>query len=572
MSLLTGFRTSRISVVDDRAVVESEDGRALDPADNVVVLTGFRPDLSFLSELRLDLDPTLEAPRNIAADIDPNIHSCGSVRATGAADLAQPEPDLYLVGMKSYGRAPTFLALTGYEQIRSIVAVPRRRPRGRGPGGAGAPGHRGLRRRRSVRRARGRSGRRMLHPIAARGAHDRGAGDVLNTAPRGVLAALCVTVTISYGTLYYAFAVLAPTITADTGWSLTAITAAFSLGLLMSGVAGVVVGRSIQARGPRGAMVAGALVASAGLAMVGAASSYPWFLVAMLLCGTGAAGLFYAPAFAALTHWYGAARVRALTTLTLVAGFASTVFAPLTTALAEQTSWRTTYLLFAGLLLVVAVPTHVIALRHPWPVRAESEHATPDREVVRSPAFLLAAAGATLTTLAMFAALVALIPLLVGRGMTPTLAAWALGLGGAGQVLGRLAFPRLTAVTDVRQRVLWGTAALALTTLALAVVPGPAAVLIAVSMVAGAARGLYTLVGATLVSDLWGPERYAAINGVLGAPVAVATALGPFAGAWIADVAGGYPATFAVLAGLAAVGSVLSVAGGPARATAITRR
>lgn len=122
VELLTGFRTSRFTVADGAAVVWSEDGRALDPADNVVVLTGFRPDLSFLSELRLDLDPTLEAPRNLAVEIDPNLHSCGSVRATGAADLAQPEPDLYLVGMKSYGRAPTFLALTGYEQVRSVVA------------------------------------------------------------------------------------------------------------------------------------------------------------------------------------------------------------------------------------------------------------------------------------------------------------------------------------------------------------------------------------------------------------------------------------------------------------------
>ena len=120
--LLTGFRTEHFTIVDGAAVVRSEDGRALEPADNVVVLTGFRPDLSFLSELRLDLDPTLEAPRRIAVEIDPNIHSCGSVRATGAADLAQPEPDLYLVGMKSYGRAPTFLALTGYEQVRSVVA------------------------------------------------------------------------------------------------------------------------------------------------------------------------------------------------------------------------------------------------------------------------------------------------------------------------------------------------------------------------------------------------------------------------------------------------------------------
>ncbi|MBO0842017.1 MAG: NAD(P)-binding domain-containing protein [Nocardioides sp.] len=121
---VTGFRTQQIVRVGSQAVLVAEDGRKLDPADTVVVLTGFRPDLSFLSELRLDLDPTLEAPRAIAADIDPNIHSCGSVRATGARDLAHPhEPNLYVVGMKSYGRAPTFLAMTGYEQVRSVAAM-----------------------------------------------------------------------------------------------------------------------------------------------------------------------------------------------------------------------------------------------------------------------------------------------------------------------------------------------------------------------------------------------------------------------------------------------------------------
>jgi hypothetical protein len=128
VQLVTGFRTAEIRRASERdqerAVVVAEDGRELAPADSVVVLTGFRPDLSFLSELRLDLDPTLEAPRKIAADIDPNIHSCGSVQATGARDLAHAqEPNLYVVGMKSYGRAPTFLAMTGYEQVRSIVAM-----------------------------------------------------------------------------------------------------------------------------------------------------------------------------------------------------------------------------------------------------------------------------------------------------------------------------------------------------------------------------------------------------------------------------------------------------------------
>lgn len=120
--LVTGFRTDRVETGDGRAVLVAEDGRALGPADQVVVLTGFRPDLTFLSEVRLDLDHRLQAPRAIAADVDPNVHSCGSVRATGAADLAQPEPGFYIVGAKSYGRAPTFLALTGYEQVRSVVA------------------------------------------------------------------------------------------------------------------------------------------------------------------------------------------------------------------------------------------------------------------------------------------------------------------------------------------------------------------------------------------------------------------------------------------------------------------
>ncbi|MCS5719370.1 NAD(P)-binding domain-containing protein [Herbiconiux sp. CPCC 205763] len=122
IDVVTGFRVSKIARDGDLVLLTSEDGRTLPAADHVAVLTGFRPDLSFLSELRLELDATLQAPVRIAAEVDPNIHSCGSVAATGAADLAQPEPDFYLIGAKSYGRAPTFLAMTGYEQVRSVVA------------------------------------------------------------------------------------------------------------------------------------------------------------------------------------------------------------------------------------------------------------------------------------------------------------------------------------------------------------------------------------------------------------------------------------------------------------------
>jgi thioredoxin reductase len=122
ISMVTGFRVEQIRRTSQGTVLVSEDGRTLPPADQVVVLTGFRPDLSFLSELRLELDPALQAPTRIASEIDPNLHSCGTATASGATQLAHPEPDLYLAGMKSYGRAPTFLAMTGYEQVRSIAA------------------------------------------------------------------------------------------------------------------------------------------------------------------------------------------------------------------------------------------------------------------------------------------------------------------------------------------------------------------------------------------------------------------------------------------------------------------
>jgi hypothetical protein len=96
---------------------------ALVVVDELIVATGFRADLGFLSEVRLALDPALECPPMLAPLIDPNEHSCGTVRPHGARELAQPEPGFYFAGMKSYGRAPTFLMLTGYEQVRSITAA-----------------------------------------------------------------------------------------------------------------------------------------------------------------------------------------------------------------------------------------------------------------------------------------------------------------------------------------------------------------------------------------------------------------------------------------------------------------
>ena len=118
----TGVHIDRVESTANGYVVSS-DQTALPAVDEMVVVTGFRPDLAMLDEVRLDVDPGTQSPRALAPLIDPNLHSCGTVRPHGAAELKQPDPDLYVVGMKSYGRAPTFLLLTGYEQVRSVAAA-----------------------------------------------------------------------------------------------------------------------------------------------------------------------------------------------------------------------------------------------------------------------------------------------------------------------------------------------------------------------------------------------------------------------------------------------------------------
>ncbi|MFC6064109.1 NAD(P)-binding domain-containing protein [Streptomyces ochraceiscleroticus] len=120
---VTGFRTREVGKSGEQLVLVADDGRRLAPVDEIIALTGFRPDLSFLDELRLGLDERLQAPVELAPLIDPNVHSCGTVYPHGVKELSHPEQGIYLVGMKSYGRAPTFLAMTGYEQVRSIAAA-----------------------------------------------------------------------------------------------------------------------------------------------------------------------------------------------------------------------------------------------------------------------------------------------------------------------------------------------------------------------------------------------------------------------------------------------------------------
>ena len=255
--------------------------------------------------------------------------------------------------------------------------------------------------------------------------------------------------------------------------------------------------------------------------LVATAQNLVWFLAAWLVAGIAMAGLFYAPAFTALTRWYGDDRVSALTTLTLVAGLASTVFAPLTAALLDHMGWRAAYLVLAVVLAVVTVPAHFFGLRLRWPAL---EIPSPDRtnplalgadprRIARSRMFLTLAVAFSLAGFALYAVAINLVPLLLGRGMSISAAALALGLGGVGQVAGRLGYGWLTNRTSLRTRTALVLLAGAAATLILALLPGPALLLMAASILAGTTRGIFTLLHATAVSDRWGtyllrtPER-----------------------------------------------------------------
>ncbi|MGR4883273.1 MFS transporter [Streptomyces sp. LARHCF249] len=383
-------------------------------------------------------------------------------------------------------------------------------------------------------------------------------GAEVRARPRAALPALCATQITSWGIVYYAFPVLLPRLTADTGWSTSAATAAFSLALLVSAVAGIPIGRILDRRGPRAVMTAGSTLGTLALLLVAAAPNLTVFTIGWLLAGVAMAATFYPPAFAALTRWWGRDRVRALTIVTLAGGLASTVFAPLTALLAEHLTWRATYAVLAVILAVITVPAHALALRAPWPAAPPQPPAVDRTPIPRSRPFLLLAAAFTLSSFAMYAVVMGLIPLLTERGATPTQAAWALGLGGAGQTLGRTLYASLSTRTSVTTRTVTLITLGGATTAALAVVPGPVPLLVLLAVLAGVVRGNLTLLQATAVTDRWGTTHYGRLSALLGAPAHITAALAPWAGAALAGPLGGYPHLFAVLAAISLIATALA--------------
>ncbi|BDQ23606.1 MFS transporter (plasmid) [Rhodococcus qingshengii] len=388
---------------------------------------------------------------------------------------------------------------------------------------------------------------------------------------RRVLVALCLTEITSWGILYYAFPVLSVAISRDTGWSTSVIVAAFSVSQLVAAVVGIPVGRILDRHGPRWIMTAGSVLAVPALVLIATARTLPLFFAGWVFAGIAMGAVLYPPAFAALTRWYGDNYVKALMILTLAAGLASTVFAPLSVALADRFDWRTTYLVLAAILAVITIPGHIWGLRGGWPDPIRLPHAQPGdyHRTSRSLPFLALIVALAAAAFAASAGVFNLVPLLIERGFSPSLAALTLGLGGAGQVIGRIFYLPLAAKTSVRVRTVSVIAVAGLSTAWLGLASSTAA-LIGIAIGAGLVRGIFTLIQATAITDRWGGEHYGRLNGLMSAPIVIVMALAPWAGTVLSTWTGSYAHAYLVLGAIALVGAVISAATIPALRTTTT--
>lgn len=379
---------------------------------------------------------------------------------------------------------------------------------------------------------------------------------------RRVLVALCITQITGWGVLYYAFPVMLTVVTTDTGWSNGTALGAFSVGLLASAVAAPPVGRLIDRHGPRLVMTIGSVTGTAALLAVAAAHQLGWFFAAWVLVGLAQAGVLYPSAFAALTRWAGPSRIRAVTTVTLVGGLASTVFAPVTAGLLHAMSWRQACVVLALILGAVTIPVHWLLLTPAWHAEhpgRDGRRARPIGRTVRSRPFVLFVLALTLAGFGMFGATLNLIPMLADRGIGTTTAAIVFGLIGVGQLLGRFFYPALARSTGPPVRTAGVLAFGALTVAGLGVLSGPVAAFVAVAICAGAARGIFTLLQATGVSDRWGTRNFASLNGIAGAPPSAAIVGAPAGAALLAEALGSYTVAYLLLAAMVLGGALLAL-------------
>jgi predicted MFS family arabinose efflux permease len=388
----------------------------------------------------------------------------------------------------------------------------------------------------------------------------------------GIVGALSITETVSWGILYYAFAVFLLPMQQELGYSAAQLTGAFSLALLVSAAAGIAVGRHLDRRSPRGVMtlgsVAGVLLVLAWSQVNGLAAFYAlWVGIGVVM-----AAVLYEPAFTVLAKWFPepGPRRRAMTAMTLAGALASFIFLPLAQALIDKYGWRHALVVLALVLAVVTVPLHAVSLRKApaaTAARRELTLAASARAVLRSASFWLLSSAFFLATAAAIAFTVQGIPFLLERGYSPSFAAFSIGVIGVSQIPGRLLF------APVAERLPWPWGTVALFVLiaagiALIVAVDTTAAVIAGLVLLGMGNGMATLARASVIADRYGGAAYGTIASVAASATIGARAVAPVAAAAYAAVVG-YSALLITLGTIAALAAVLAYVGERSAAEAV---
>ncbi|MGH8852845.1 MAG: MFS transporter [Telluria sp.] len=362
------------------------------------------------------------------------------------------------------------------------------------------------------------------------------------SADRKTIGILSVTQIAGWGALYYAFAVLATDIQRDLHISNATAFAAFSWSLLVAGIAATPVGALVDKHGGRYVMAAGSVISAIGLAWLARCTSVASYFAAWTVIGLASSLALYEAAFATINRKVAVGAGRAISTLTLFAGFASTIFWPLTFALDARIGWRDTFLVYALLQLAVCLPLHLWlgrdAPHQPLPADSPRDSHTLG-EAIRHPIFWKLALAFAVNIFIFSALAVHLIPLLKSLGHPAGMAVLLAALVGPMQVAGRIGERTLArdAAPQVIGRFVFATLPFGLLSLALLGTHAWAVALFCALY--GMSNGVLTIVRGTLPRVLFGARHYGAITGAMAAPALLSKAAGPLIGAAILSSASG---------------------------------
>ncbi len=354
---------------------------------------------------------------------------------------------------------------------------------------------------------------------------------------------LAITETISWGVVYYAYSVIITALEGEFGWSRAGVTGAFSLALLISGGMAVPVGFWLDRHSARWLMTLGSVAATLLMVALARVQTLTQLYLVWIGLGLTMATILYEPAFVVVAKWFDRRRSRALMVITLAAGFASTIFLPLTAQLVAGYGWRQAMILLAALLGVTTIPLHALVLRRspatvgqtvdglpPTPMETKSVHSTARssvRQILRDPAFWWLVLALSLGSMSAIGIRVHIIPLLEDRGFDPIYAAWIGGLIGAMQVFGRVLYgPTGGWISSSRMvALIYGAQAAAL--LILLFMQTTVGVWTFVILF-GAVYGAMTLARPAILADRFGSAHYGRISSIQYVFQTLATTAAPY--------------------------------------------